>query len=629
MVGVLIRMKLAVQRNSLTRATAARMIVGGAAGLALAAAVLFLAGRGYPHAAQRVDLLGAALAVWTAGWLLGPVLFGGGDTTLRPEHFALHALRPRALATGLAAAAFVGVAPAVTLIALSGLVVVAVHLGPAAVAVAAPATVLQLAFTVLCSRLVTAVLGKVARSRTGAALAAFTSSAILAALHSGWILDPLVRAALDDGLPRPAAAWLRGLPSGWGLSAVEAAGRGDRPGMLAALAGLALLTAACAYGWAHLTQRQVTTRPSGGRAATATLGRWARGPVTAVAARELRTCTRDLQRFHFVCFALGYALVFCLLPLAAGSTDFLPWTGLVFALWMSAVSANLYGEDGTELWGKIMIPGAARHDVRGRQLGWLLVTAPPTVLLTLVPAALSGGSAPWLWLVTFVPALLGGAAGVTVLVSVLRPVPLRDPHRRTGGLLENGTDFTQVLLMLLLTAATAAPALLAVRFGPAWAGPVAGPVSGALLTWLLGRVAVIRLRRTAPELLQHFRTGTPPARRRRVRAAPPPLVPAGLPALRRPAPVLARLGLDTAPVGQRIYVVVGMTLCWVPLVAQGVVPAVMLATGHAHRSWFLALYLPPALRRPAITAMIALGLALLITSLGTGLYHLARSRHRR
>ncbi|MEV5086153.1 hypothetical protein AB0K74_48400 [Streptomyces sp. NPDC056159] len=289
-------------------------------------------------------------------------------------------------------------------------------------------------------------------------------------------------------------------------------------------------------------ERQVTTRPSGGRAATATLGRWARGPVTAVAARELRTCTRDLQRFHFVCFALGYALVFCLLPLAAGSTDFLPWTGLVFALWMSAVSANLYGEDGTELWGEIMIPGAARHDVRGRQLGWLLVTAPPTLLLTLVPAALSGASVPWLWLVTFVPALLGGAAGVTVLVSVLRPVPLRDPHRRTGGLLENGTDFTQVLLMLLLTAATAAPALLAVRFGPAWAGPVAGPVSGALLTWLLGRVAVIRLRRTAPELLQHFRTGTPPARQRRVRAAPPPLVPAGLPALHRPAPVLARPG---------------------------------------------------------------------------------------
>ncbi|MFE3452561.1 hypothetical protein ACFXJ8_26925 [Nonomuraea sp. NPDC059194] len=626
MVGILIRMKLAVQHNSMTGQRAAQMIVGGLVGLALAAAVLVLAGRDYPVASLRFDLLGAALAGWTAGWLLGPALFGGGDETLRPEHFALYGLTPRALMAGLAAAAFVGVAPVVTVVAFTGLVVVAVAagLGPGAIAVGVAAVALQLVFSVLASRLVTAVLGQVMRSRLGAALAGFVSAAVLAALHSGWVLSPLVSAALTTGFPGLFTTWVHLLPSGWGLTAVEAAGRGDWALAVAALAGLALLGAGCLYGWAVLMRRRLTTRRAHGRPARVSADRWVRGPVTAVAARELRTYTRDLHRFHLVCFALGYALVFCLLPLAVGASVFLPWTGLLFALWMSAICANLYGDDGTELWGKLMVPGAVRHDVRGRQRGWLLIAAPPTVILTAGLLTVSGQYEQWPWLAALVPAVLGGGAGVTVLVSVLRPVPLPDPHRRGGNLLDNGTDFTQVLLMLILTAATAAPAFLAVRLGPMWAGPVAGVVSGAVLAWLLGRIAAARLQSTAPELLHHFRSGSRPVRRR------PQLAPARHRspevALPRPDLGLRRLGLDLAPAGRRAYVIASLTLCWVPLVAQGVVPAIMLSTGADNRSWFLALHLPDGLRWPTILSMIGIGLVLLITGLATGLYYLVKSR---
>ncbi|WP_327092578.1 hypothetical protein OIE66_18685 [Nonomuraea sp. NBC_01738] len=520
MVGVLIRMKLVVQRNSMSGQRAAQMVVGGLAGLVLAAGVLLTAVRNHPVESLRFDLLGAAFAVWTLGWLLGPAMFGGGDETLRPEHFALHGLSRRTLVTGLAGAAFVGIAPVVTLVAFAGLVVAAVvaGLGPAAFAVGVVALVLQVAFCVLASRLVTAALGQVMRSRPGAALAAFVSAALLAGMHSGWVLSPLVNDALSTGFPAAFGIWVRALPSGWGLDAVEAAGRGDWPVVAAALAGLALVTAGCLYGWAVLMWRRMTTRRASGRPARATADQWARGPVTAVAARELRTYTRDLRRFHFVCFALGYALVFCLLPLAVGAPVFLPWTGLLFAVWMSAISANLYGDDGTELWGKIMIPGALRHDVRGRQLGWLLVAAPPTVLLTVVPAVVSGQGGQWPWLVALVPAVLGGGAGVNVLVSVLRPVPLPDPHRRGGNLLDNGADFTQVLLMLILTALTAAPALLAVRLGPAWAGAAAGVVTGAGLAWLLGRIAAARLERGAPSCC----TSSVRAPGRHAGARPPP-----------------------------------------------------------------------------------------------------------
>ncbi|SFI56564.1 ABC-2 type transport system permease protein [Amycolatopsis regifaucium] len=255
-------------------------------------------------------------------------------------------------------------------------------------------------------------------------------------------------------------------------------------------------------------------------------GDWARGPVTAVVARELRTWSRDLLRFHYLVFALCYALVFCLLPLAVGASIFLPWTGLVFALWVAAISANQYAEDGTELWGKLMIPGSACHDVRGRQLAWLLVTAPTTLVLTIAMVVFTGEYGLWPWLATMLPALLVGGAGVTVLVSVLRPVPMTEPRLRGGNLLENGTDFAQVLMV----------------------------------------------ESSAPELLLYLRTGVSPQRKR-----PAPAWKPQKSSLPKPEPHLEKLGLHLAPNGQRVYVVASLVLCWVPLAAQGIVPALMLA----------------------------------------------------
>ena len=54
-----------------------------------------------------------------------------------------------------------------------------------------------------------------------------------------------------------------------------------------------------------------------------------------------------------------------------------------------------------------------------------------------------------------------------------------------------------------------------------------------------------------------------------------------------------------------------LTLCWLPLVPQGLVPAVIKSVGAPTRSWFLALYLADAFQWPMITAMVALGLAML------------------
>jgi len=52
-------------------------------------------------------------------------------------------------------------------------------------------------------------------------------------------------------------------------------------------------------------------------------------------------------------------------------------------------------------------------------------------------------------------------------------------------------------------------------------------------------------------------------------------------------------------------------LCAIPLIPQGLVPAVMKLTETPTRSWFLALYLPDTYQWPLIAAMIALGLLML------------------
>jgi hypothetical protein len=72
--------------------------------------------------------------------------------------------------------------------------------------------------------------------------------------------------------------------------------------------------------------------------------------------------------------------------------------------------------------------------------------------------------------------------------------------------------------------------------------------------------------------------------------------------------VAARLA-GTAP--RHLLPMACLTLCWIPIFPQGLVPAIMKLTESPTRSWFVALYLPDAYQWPLIAAMLALGLAML------------------
>lgn len=556
------RMKLAVLRHSMTGQRGSTAATAGTLGVLLAAGTVYLAFLGD-------DWLSAAYAVWMLGWIIGPVFSGGGDETLRPEFFSLLGLPPRRLAAGLLVSAFVGVAPAVSLLALSGLVVAGARHGVLTALVALPAMVVQLAMFVLLSRVAVALLGLVLRSRAGAIGAGVVNGAMLAFLGQGWVFA----VAFGQGVRVPEL--VRYLPSGWGVLAAQ--------GNYLALAVMAALVMLLLAAWAALLTRRAGATRASARGRRPFRAGTARG---AVLAKELRSWTRDLVRTHQVTFALAYGVFFAGAPLVLGWTGLLPWTGPIFVVMAAAMTANLYGVDGTAHWLTLM---AGANDLRGRQLSWLVVVAPVALVVTVTLTAVHGG--PWPMICAVMAALLGGAAGLVPLISVYALVPGVDPRQRGGNPLRTSEDDGELTglayLMMVLVAATAVPAaVVAGLYG--WPGVAVGVVTGALCFWGLGRLAERRLDARGPELLHLMRTG------------------------RRPEPADGgdAFTLQDMPRTARVITLVCWALGAIPLFPQGIVAGVFLALGRDGHSWFLATHMPPGLRWPTAVLMAVTGLAM-------------------
>ncbi|GIG86019.1 hypothetical protein [Plantactinospora endophytica] len=514
MVGVLIDLRLTLLRRSFTGTQGYNVGFGALCGLAGAVGMIWLATRGTP--ARAGDLLALALAGTLVGWLVGPALGGGGDLGIRRDHLTLLPVGRRDLVLGLYGAALTGVGPAVTLVSTTALVGYGARLGVLSALVGVPAAILLVLLLVALARLVVATLGAVLGSRISAALGALPWAVITAGMAQCWVVFVALGGSarpFADGLPAVAARVLRILPSGWPVVVVESAHRGDWALVAAALVGLAGLTALALLAWARLLDRP-SAAPVSRVARTTASRRPARTPFGAVLGKELRTWSRDLVRIHYLSFAVVYGLVFVLLPLVIRISDLLPLAGLVVAIMLVSCSAHLYSSDGTALWMTLMTPGVERADVRARQVAWLLVVAPLALVLTL--AGLVGAVHWWTlpWVTGLLPVVLGGGSGLVVLVSVLVPVRMADPHRRGGNPGEDGGPVGGLVwLMLGLLAVVAAPTAWLLYQGTRagdevmlWSATPAGVLSGLLLAWALGWLAHRRLAARGPELLA--RVGT-------------------------------------------------------------------------------------------------------------------------
>ncbi|MFI9597637.1 hypothetical protein [Nonomuraea sp. NPDC052265] len=567
----MLRMRLALMRNSLRGDNATNLYTGAAVGLILAFGTVAVA-------VLWPAYVPLALAVWFSGWVFGPIFVGGGEA-LRPEYFTMLPVMPRRIAAALLAGAFAGPAPVVNLIALLSLPVYGWRFGPAGVLIGLVAAVTTLVIMVMISRVIVALIGLFVRSRATAATVGVVTGTAIALCSNGWA--PV--AALGGA---ETTAWieifLRALPSGWGVAAIEA----PWPLALAILVAGAGVIVLLLAAWAALLSRRVVSAARGGvpprRGTPRPFPRGKGARVTA--AKELRAWWRDLVRIQLLATAFSYAIVTPLLLVTIGAWVMVPFTGLILIVMAAASSSNLYGADGTALWLTLMTPGAERADVRGRQLAWFLVVGPAAIVLSLVGLLVSDQSWAWAWVLGLLPALLGGGAGLVVLLAVTSLVPGTDPHKRGGNPLSTGADETAetslAWLVLIAVPSVGLPAAGAILLDP-WAGVVTGVLTGALSAWGFGRIAYRRLESHGIDLLNLMKHG--------------------------PAPQADKPTTADLPLRHRIGVTFCYALAWLPLIPQGLVPMVMKILGMADPVWFLALHLPPVWQWPTIILMIALG----------------------
>lgn len=522
MVGVLVRLKLRVLRNSLRGRQIAGMIVGGVFGLLAALFTVGVAVAPVPEARISVDLLTSVYAVWMVGWVLAPIATGGGDDTLRPEHFALLPIGRRKLAVGLLAASFVGVTAVVTMLAFLGLVLYGLRFGAVPALVGLVFSVLQLAFVVLLYRVVMAALGALLTSRKGKELG-FVLVALtgLSGVGVNLVINKVGPAIVSGQMPGFVSV-MHALPSGWGTLAVHAAGTGDwglAGGLLAALvAVVAVLVAA----WGALLARQVTTPSFRGAARTRVKRTSTRRsllpetPIGAVTRKELLTWWRDARRRVALFSTLLIGLVITVVPGLSGSGSgrgaMLPFFGVAVVFFASMQAGNLYGMDGSSLWHTLVVPGAERADIRGRQLAWALIVGPLALLLAFVLPAVTGKTGAYPWVLGLVPAALGGGAGMLILQSVFLAFPLPD-QRRNGSPWSSGgrpgcARAAMMLATTLLIVVGTLPVLVLGVVGKVadlpvlqWIGVPVGIATGGLLAWWWGRIAQERLVARGPELL--------------------------------------------------------------------------------------------------------------------------------
>ncbi|MFI5837843.1 hypothetical protein ACIA5A_29615 [Micromonospora sp. NPDC051300] len=597
MAGVLIRMKLSIIRNSMTGGRAAWMLVGAVLGLLFAAATVWLSLVDLPNDDVLGDLLAGVFGMWTLGWLIGPLW--GGSAVLRADHFTLLPVPRRRLAVGLLGAAFVGITTTVTALGFVALITYAARQGLGPALLAAPVAALQLVFVVLLSRVVHALFGVVAASRLGAAVTGVLFAAMLVLTQSGWMIVVAVMYSdvLETGFSHLTTVVLRAIPSSWGVVAVDAAGRGDWPLALAAPAGLALLCALLLLVWSvelgTPRRARVTVRGSAGRAPVG--GGPLAGTTGAVVRKELRTWWRDPLRTTTAVVPVVWALGTVLLPLTFDARILLPWAGPAVALFAITSACNLYGQDGTALW-QTLTTGTERADVRGRQWAYLLVFAPPAVVLGVACTWWSGLAWTWPWVAAAVPALLGGGAGLIVHSSVFGLVPGPDAHKRPSNPLERADTTGRSNVLFWVGLLPPAPALALVYLGTrldlawlTWAGVPAGVLTGVAVAWALGAAAARKLGADGSDLLHTMRTG-------------------------RPAVVRTAAG-----VARRGGTVEGLSwgLGSILLIPQGIVPLVFILSGIRARSWFLAMYVRPALGVPIAVASILAGVTLYARALMT------------
>ena len=517
MVGVLIEMRAAVTRRQTTGKRALGTLLLVAFVTLLAAATLAAGLKHYHYAGAGANVVATLCFGWLLGWVSGP-LITGDDAALRMDYFKLLPVPARKLGYAMLGAAFADVSLAFSLVAFGALVALGAQTGAAAALTGAAAMLLDLVLAVVAGQVAIAVFGPVISSRRGRDFAAMMLALVITLLSLASSLVPLVAARLTNGHSPALSAVVRILPSGWGAVAVDAASRSDWGVAALCLAGLAALIAVLVLAWPPLLARRLMMSTGGARRHTSARGHapTAKGilpatPFGAVLGRELRLYSRSVLRSMLLMISFLVAVVVALIVAFSGKTTGLPFPGLLFTLIAAACFTNCYGDDGTSLWLTLVVPGAARADVRGRVLAWFLVVGPAGLLLTVVLTAISGQTWAWPWVLSAEPAMVIACPGLLAMIgawSVNGPAPDGGPS--PARVLKTHVALIVVPVVVLFPAAALLiPGAIGHSLLLRWLAVPAAIAWAAFLGWRSTQAAVRRLEARGPEIFSAVRSAVP------------------------------------------------------------------------------------------------------------------------
>jgi ABC-2 type transport system permease protein len=392
------------------------------------------------HRPELHDSLPVALfAVLFVGWLVIPLVGMGVDETLDPTRLALLPLSTRQLTAGLLVASVVGIAPAATLIALSGAVAGYGTFGFGTVLIVA-AIVLELMLCLVGARALTTALSRILRSRRARDMwAAFASVIGLVVFFLGQLPRLMHRAPGEEAVSRVEAV-LRWLPPGMLGRAVAEAGRGRIAVPALELVPAAVLIVLLFRWWSTGMDRLMTTverpavvRQGSARPATVDelfgrLGRvLPRDRRGAVAAKDLRYFKRDpilrVQRLMALIYSLGAAVFLVFLALRDRQAPLVLGTALI-AWWLAMPAMTMFGFDRSAYWMNVAAGGDPTDDLAGKNAAIFLTVMPVFAVASLVVAVVSGG---WIYLpvgICLAAAVVASrlAVGSVVSVRLARPV---------------------------------------------------------------------------------------------------------------------------------------------------------------------------------------------------------------
>ncbi|HTU76636.1 MAG TPA: hypothetical protein VMG38_24220 [Trebonia sp.] len=532
MAGILISMRAAIARRQTAGKRAAGVWALVALVTLLAVGTLLTGLRHYHYAGAGANVVATLSLGWLLGWVTGPLLTGD-DATLRLDYFKLLPIPVRKLAYAMLAAAFANVSLAFSLIAFAALIALGAESGAAAALTGAAAATLDLVLAVIASQVAIAVFGPAISSRRGRDFGTMVLALVITLLSLASGLVPFVAQRLTDGRSPVLSDVVRALPSGWGAVAVDAASRSDWGLVAVCLGALATLIGALVLAWPPLLARRLTMSARSGRRPTparrhrrdgrplASLplaaGRDGRPlaslpltPSGAVLGRELRLYSRTVLRslLLMISFLVGTGVgITCAL---SGNTDGLPFCGLLFTVIAAACFTNCYGDDGTSLWLTLIVPGAARADVRGRVWAWLLVAGPAGLLLTLVLTAVSGQAWPWPWVLAAEPAMVIGCAGLLVLIGAWSVNGLAaDGGPSPARVLKTHLALVAIPVVVLFPAAALLiPGAVGHSLLLRWLAVPASIAWAALLSWRAASAAAHRLESHGPEIFSAVRASS-------------------------------------------------------------------------------------------------------------------------